>query len=66
MNTSGIVTASSPVRRRRTISKMSLIFTPVDNARVLASWITGPSAVGSEKGIPISTMSAPAFTIIRI
>jgi hypothetical protein len=30
---------------------------------VKASWITGPSAIGSEKGIPISMMFAPAASI---
>ena len=32
---------------------------PLDKALMLDAWITGPSAIGSENGIPISTMSAP-------
>jgi len=32
---------------------------PWDKARMLEAWITGPSAIGSENGIPTSTMSAP-------
>ena len=27
-----------------------------------ASWMTGPSIIGSEKGMPTSTASAPAAT----
>src|SRR3954447_5374755 len=33
---------------------------PAASARVAAAWITGPSASGSEKGTPSSSMSAPA------
>ena len=35
---------------------------PVCSARSAASWITGPSIIGSEKGMPTSTASAPAAT----
>ena len=34
--------------------------TPANNARCIDSAITGPSAIGSENGIPSSMMSAPA------
>ena len=33
---------------------------PRCSARSAASWITGPSIIGSEKGMPTSTASAPA------
>src|ERR1051325_1552276 len=33
---------------------------PAFNARWPAAWIDGPSAIGSENGMPISTTSAPA------
>ena len=36
---------------------------PADSALTFASWITGPSAVGSENGIPSSIRSAPASAI---
>jgi hypothetical protein len=32
---------------------------PRASARSLAFWMTGPSAIGSEKGTPSSMMSAP-------
>ncbi len=35
---------------------------PRPNAFSAASWITGPSIMGSEKGMPTSTASAPAAT----
>ena len=35
---------------------------PRPRAVTEASWITGPSIIGSEKGIPTSTASAPAAT----
>ena len=40
------------------INKWSVI--PFLRATLLLCWIAVPSAVGSENGIPISTMSAPA------
>ena len=43
-----------------TMVKILSVVTPPDSARRLAPWITGPSAVGSEKGIPSSIISAPA------
>jgi hypothetical protein len=33
---------------------------PAASARRPAAWIAGPSAMGSEKGMPSSMMSAPA------
>lgn len=39
---------------------------PLLRERIFASWITTPSAVGSEKGIPISMRSAPAFSISKM
>ena len=41
--------------------KILSVVTPPDNARMLASWITGPSAVGSENGMPSSIKSALPF-----
>ena len=35
---------------------------PRASARPAAAWITGPSATGSEKGMPTSSMSAPPST----
>ena len=34
--------------------------TPASSARLIEAWITGPSAMGSLKGIPISQTDAPA------
>ena len=42
---------------------MSSVFTmvwPAFSARSPAAWMAGPSAIGSENGMPSSTMSAPA------
>jgi hypothetical protein len=33
---------------------------PPFSARSPAAWMAGPSAIGSENGMPSSTMSAPA------
>lgn len=35
---------------------------PWDRALALEAWMTGPSAIGSENGIPTSSMSAPPST----
>ncbi len=37
--------------------------TPSASAASPAFWITGPSAIGSEKGTPSSITSAPASTM---
>ena len=42
------------------MSKMSSVVTPEDSALTSAPWMTGPSAMGSENGIPSSIRSAPA------
>ena len=42
-----------------TAAKMSRVRTPRFSAAVPARWITGPSIIGSEYGMPISTMSTP-------
>ena len=42
--------------------RMSSVVTPPARARLSASMMTGPSAVGSEKGIPSSMRSAPFLT----
>lgn len=47
-----------------TISNILSVVTPPDNARMFASWITGPSAVGSENGMPSSIKSAPASSSV--
>ena len=42
---------------------MAKVFTmvwPACSARADDAWIAGPSAMGSEKGMPSSMMSAPA------
>jgi hypothetical protein len=43
----------------------STCFMPTPSARAAspAFWITGPSAIGSEKGTPSSITSAPASTM---
>ena len=56
-------TSTPRLRRRATSAKASSVVTPPASARMLASWITGPSAVGSEKGMPSSIRSAPASTM---
>ena len=48
------------------MAKTSPGFTPLASARSLARWITGPSAMGSENGIPSSIASAPAATSLCI
>src|SRR5699024_10327068 len=62
MNTRGTVTS-----RRRSCTRANTwsVVTPPRRARRLASWITGPSAVGSEKGMPSSIRSAPLAAIAR-
>ena len=49
-----------------TISNTLSVVIPAARARIFAPCITTPSAVGSEKGIPISIKSAPFFTISSI
>ena len=48
------------LRRRSTSSNTASVVAPEARARVSASWMTGPSAMGSEKGMPSSMRSAPA------
>ena len=43
-----------------TISRIASSVVPFRSARIEARWMVGPSAVGSEKGTPISMISAPA------
>ena len=62
MNTNGIEISC---RIFSTIWKILSAVTPPASARVLAAWITGPSAVGSEKGMPNSIRSAPPLTAAR-
>ena len=62
MKTMGIVTPISPLNFA-TISKTLFVVQPPSNALRLASIMTGPSAVGSEKGMPSSISDAPALTI---
>ena len=38
----------------------------VSQAFVAASWMTGPSAIGSLKGMPISNMSMPRAASVRM
>ncbi len=58
--------ASSWVRNWRTRSRTSRSRVWWARARSLARWITGPSAMGSEKGTPSSMRSAPAATMACI
>ena len=57
----GGVIGSVPPHALRVLPLRKLILWA--SARSLARWITGPSAIGSEKGTPSSMMSAPALTI---
>ena len=59
MKVRGMVTS---LRSSSTIAKILSVVEPPLRALSLAAWITGPSAVGSEKGIPSSIRSAPALT----
>ena len=49
------------VRKARTICQVFSIVCPLVKERCPAAWIVGPSAIGSEKGMPSSMMSAPTF-----
>ena len=60
MNTSG--TSISLLSFAASSNTLSVV-TPPESALILAACITGPSAVGSEKGIPSSMISAPATAI---
>ena len=48
-----------------TNAKILSVVMPPRNALKFAPWITGPSAVGSENGIPSSIRSAPFSTAAR-
>src|SRR5262249_40538414 len=63
MSTSGV--AASVWRKSRTISTVLCMVCPALSARCEDIWIAGPSAIGSVKGMPSSTMSAPAAGIAR-
>ena len=54
--------ALSVWRNSITISSTCHKLVPWARARSQASWITGPSAIGSENGTPSSITSAPPFT----
>src|SRR5690348_13155904 len=60
MRTTGV--RVSPERNAVTMAMTSESATPSARARSDARWITGPSAIGSEKGTPSSIASAPAAT----
>src|SRR6185369_8096506 len=47
-------------RIARAIANTSWIVVPFASERIDAAWITGPSAIGSENGMPSSIASAPA------
>ncbi|MNN37345.1 hypothetical protein D3C81_1512850 [compost metagenome] len=49
-----------PARNSRTICSVLARFCLAPRARMLASWMEGPSAIGSVKGMPSSITSAPA------
>jgi hypothetical protein len=54
----GVVVSS--VRKSRTMASVPAMVAPAFSPRWLASWMIGPSAIGSVKGTPISIRSAPA------
>ena len=66
MNISGISTPAA--LRSLTTSSETCVVTPCCRARKLAIWTVGPSASGSLKGTPSSSMSAPdpAITSARV
>ena len=47
------------------VAKMSASLSFFASASEKASWMIGPSAMGSEKGMPTSMMLAPAASIAR-
>ena len=47
----------------RTCSKMARGVVPRSRALCIAEAMTGPSAMGSENGMPISVIAAPACSI---
>ena len=51
--------ADTSPRISRTSSSTLARVTPAASARWVARWITGPSASGSENGMPSSMTSAP-------
>ncbi len=61
MRTTGVSGSSS--RKRATMASTWRRLTRCARARSQAAWITGPSAMGSEKGTPSSMRSAPAATM---
>ena len=58
--------SASAVRNLQTMSSTSRIFVPAFSDRCAAFWIAGPSAIGSEKGMPSSMMSAWPASWVRI
>ena len=59
MSTIGV--SWSVLRNSATMASVSRIFWPAFSARSDAAWIAGPSAIGSENGMPSSMRSAPAL-----
>src|SRR3954451_11993623 len=54
-----MITTGSRSERAAATSRTAPTVAPAASARVPAAWITGPSASGSENGMPNSTRSAP-------
>ena len=48
------------MRKARTIASVLFMVCPALRARCEDAWIAGPSAIGSENGMPSSITSAPA------
>ena len=51
---------ASPLRNSRTMASVLTMVWPAFSARWPEAWIAGPSAIGSENGMPSSMTSAPA------
>src|SRR3954467_12265110 len=54
-----MITTGTACARSRATSSTPVVVEPAAGARVPAAWITGPSASGSEYGMPTSSRSAP-------
>ena len=57
-----MATSGTPSRVSLSASSTEAGVAPPASALADASWMVGPSMEGSEKGMPISTASAPAAT----
>ena len=57
--------STPPARSARTVSMQSVMLVPCSSAVLVARWMVTPSASGSLKGTPSSTMLAPPAIAAR-